>query len=149
MASVPRVLRTRNSLSFTYVTCPTVGSSVLGRMSAFAACSTKALAPAVEKTAVPLSKVAEGVPSRVASVAELAPESIKRAAPARTWMLPFFSVLRKSPPNTVEPTDADVAPTLALVADVTVPMTGAGEPYKGIRESAYDNTTARTACGRN
>jgi len=64
-------------------------------------------------------------------------------------MLPFLSVLRKSPPNTVEPTEAEVDPTLALVADVTVPMTGAGEPYIDIRDSAYDNTTATTACGRN
>ena len=55
------------------MTCATVGWSLSGRISAVEACNANALALAVEKTAVPLSNVADGVPLFASMETELAP----------------------------------------------------------------------------
>src|SRR4029077_18235437 len=96
----PRVLRTTSSFEFTYVTCATVGASVPGRISAVEACSTNAFAFAVENTAVPCCSVAPGVPFALATMAELAADSINLAAPARICKVPVCWVLSLSPLNT-------------------------------------------------
>src|SRR5437867_12042708 len=92
MRNEARTLLTRNSLGFRTMTCPIVGRSVLGRITAAATWKVKALEFAVEKTAEQGVRLA---PSRWFSRvkgARLEPESNRRAAPGRTGRLPVGSV---------------------------------------------------------
>src|SRR5205823_12074907 len=65
----------------------------------------------------------------------------KRAAPARTWTLPDWSVLSRSPLKTVAPTEAFPAPRKARLAQTTVPSEGAGAAQTGVVRS--ENATSR------
>src|SRR5271168_5156296 len=112
-ASAPRALFTINSRGPRTETCPTVGSSVFGRIAASAKCSVNALALAVENVAVPEVNVAPGSAKSVDSVATPPLASKNRAAPSRICTLPEGSVLSSSPPNTVLPTEAAAKPTRA------------------------------------
>src|SRR5579864_9323117 len=122
----PRTLWTMSSFALNIVTFPMVGWSVFGRMIAEPKWSAKAFELAVEKVAVPAVSVAEWLLSSWAKVALLELARSKRADPARIWMLPTGSVLRRSPLKTVAPTDAVASPKLARFAKTTVPYAADG-----------------------
>ena len=102
---------TANSFGFKIVTLPTVASSLLGRINAVPACSANAFEFAVEKIAVPLLSVAEGV----SAFGPKSPGSRWRAAsaprPRESGCSRSFSVSRVSPDKTVVPTEAVAVPT--------------------------------------
>src|SRR5260370_30760860 len=106
MINDPRELLTISSLGFRTVTCPMVGWSVFGRITAEATCKEKAFELAVEKVAEPMISVAAGLAASCDKVAMLEPERSRQAEPARTCALPVCSVLSLSPLKTVAPTDA-------------------------------------------
>src|SRR5207253_9384573 len=110
MRNEARTLLTRNSLGFRTITCPMVGRSVLGRITAAATWKVKALEFAVEKTAVPVVRMAAGRSFSRVKVALLEAESKRRAAPARIWRLPAGSVRNLSPGKMVVPAEAFPAP---------------------------------------
>src|SRR2546430_17575003 len=103
MRNEPRTLLTRNSLGFRTMTCPMVGRSVLGRITAAATWKVKALEFAVEKTAEPVVRMAAGRSISRGKVALLEPESKKRAAPSRVWRLPPGSGRNFAPGEIVGP----------------------------------------------
>src|SRR5712691_2845198 len=84
MIKEPRVHLTTSSFKFKTETCPMVGWSVAGRMTAEATCKANAFELEVENAAEPAARAAAGVASSIESVATLALERSRRAAPART-----------------------------------------------------------------
>ena len=123
--------RTNNSFALRTVTFPIVGPLPSGRITAVAMRNANALEFAVEKVAVPLVSVADGVSSSIPHVALLDPDSSKRAAFVRTCTFPNCSVASLSPLKTVVPTDATAAPTCARSADTTVARGVAGALHAG------------------
>src|SRR5580704_658598 len=131
IVSAPRMHFTSNCFSPSMVTCPIVGSSDLGLITAVNALSEKALALAVEKVADPPSSVASGIPSFSRTVAREEAESKNRADPARNCTLPASPVLNLSPSKTVVPTAAPAPPTLARSDATTVPRAPVVAPQTG------------------
>ncbi len=107
---------TRNSLGFRTVSCPMVGKSVLGRITAAKTWKAMALELAVEKMAEPVVRMTAGRLSSWVKVALLELESNRRAAPMRMWRLPAGSVRNLSPEKMVAPVEALAAPRWARSA---------------------------------
>src|SRR5271156_103209 len=132
IVSVPRVHFTISCFALRMVTCPIVGSSDFGRITAVATFSINAFAFAVENVAEPCNKVAPGIPPSSFTVAMEDFASRNRAAPARNCTLPASAVLNLSPANTVVPTDAPAPLTLAPSAATTVPSGLTEAPHTGL-----------------
>ena len=121
IVSEPRIHLTSNCFSPSIVTCPTVGPSDCGLITAVKAFSANAFALEVENVPDPRSSVAVGVPPSSLTVAAEAAESKNRAAWVRNCTLPTSAVLSRSPSKMVVPTAAPAPPTLAPSDDTTVP----------------------------
>ena len=132
MVSAPRVHFTSNCFALSIVTCPTVGSSDLGLITAVDAFSANAFTFAVENVAVPRSSLASGIPPSSSTVAMEEAASIKRAALVRNCTLPASAVLSLSPEKIVVPTAAPAPPTLARSDATTVPRAPAEAPQTGV-----------------
>src|SRR5208282_1952652 len=132
IVSTPRVHLTSNCLSPSTVTCPIVGSSDLGLITAVKAFNANACALAVENVPDPDSSVAVGMPPSSPTVAEEDAESRNRAAPVRNCTLPVSSVLSLSPSKIVVPTAAPAPPTFARTEATTVPRAPAEAPQTGV-----------------
>ncbi len=141
--TAPREQRTTNSFALSKVTFATVGSSPRGLKAAVPACSTNALAPAVENAAVPPVNVALADPPSAPHTKWLELVSTNRAAPARICRLPTCSVSSLSPGNTVAPAEAAAVPTCARSADTTVPEPRPEFPKIGVASKLTDNTIDR------
>src|SRR5277367_1677532 len=131
IVSEPRMLFTSNCFSPSTVTCPTVGSSYWGLITAVKAFNANAFALEVENVPDPRSSVAVGVPPSSLTVAAEAAESRNRAAWVRNWTLPMSAVLRRSPSKIVVPTVTPAPPTLAPSDDTTVPSAPVVAPHTG------------------
>src|ERR1700690_957269 len=132
IVSSPRVHFTSNCFALKIVTCPIVGSSDFGRITAVAAFNEKALELAVENVADPRSSVAPGIPPSSFTVAAEDAPSISRAPFVRNCTLPASAVLRLSSAKTVVPTGATVPLTLAPLEDTTVPNASPEAPHAGL-----------------
>src|SRR5580704_2849417 len=132
MVSAPRVHFTSNCFALSMVTCPIVGSSDFGLITAVAAFNANAFALAVEKVADPRSSVASGIPASSLTVAMEDAASKNRADAVRNCTLPASAVLRLSPAKMVVPTAAPAPPILARSEATTVPRGPLEAPQTGV-----------------
>jgi hypothetical protein len=128
------------------VTCPIVGSSDCGLITAVKAFNANAFALEVENVPDPRSSVAVGIPASSLTVAAEDAARRNRAAPVRNCMLPSSAVLNLSPSNMVVPTAAPAPPTLAPSDDTTVPKAPVVAPQTGViskQETKHAATISR------
>src|SRR6266849_6376244 len=151
-SSSPRLLVTRSVFGPAMVTCAMTGWPVRGRMCAAEACNSNGSAAEEERTIVPRSRTAIGMPGAWRITALLSCSRENWLAPRRTRNHPRESVASVSPLKIVAPVAATPEPTEAFCACRTTPSAAEGEPYIGASTSVTTRIATRqlrnSACKR-